>query len=65
MSKLGSSRKSNRMPLESHYVSGIFRMTETENTGCVKDAPLMRKTRKRTMKLVAILGSEAGRIQRM
>ena len=65
MSKLGSPRKSNKMPLESHYVPDIFRVTETENPGCVKDAPLMRKTRNRTMKLVAILGSEEGRIQRM
>jgi hypothetical protein len=65
MSKLGSSRKRNRMPLESNYVPDIFRVTETENSGCVKDAPLMRKTRNRTMKLVSILGNEEGRTQRM
>jgi len=53
------------MPLETHYVPDIFRVTETENSGCVRDAPLMRKTRNRTIKLVAILGSEEGRTQRM
>jgi hypothetical protein len=63
MSKLGSPRKRNRMPLENHYVLDTFRVNETENPGCVKDDPLMRKTRNRTMKLVAILGGEGGRTQ--
>jgi hypothetical protein len=65
MSKLGSPRKRNRMPLETHYVPDISRVTETENSGCVKVAPVMRKTGNRTMKLVAILRNEEGRTQRM
>jgi hypothetical protein len=63
MSKLGSPRKRNRMLLKPHYVPDICRVTETKNLGCVKDASLMRKTRNRTMKLVAVLGSEDGRTQ--
>jgi hypothetical protein len=56
MSELGSPGKTNSMPLKTHYVPDIFRATETENSGCVEDAPLMRKTRNRTKKLVVILG---------